>query len=180
MSVAKLYVERALFIVGEQNAGKSSQLRSIFRDWRFNTEGKVPTAKNLVDCYWLSDTRTLYLRMTSPHEYDDSLEEFLDKAQGKFSDGNRWNFASPLQPYAARGCGSAAEVVKAFEKRFSPERIRVVILDPNCSGLNRHPDEMRDLVDAQRKIAEKVEVLVCDARSMVGNGLIYADFFDFT
>jgi hypothetical protein len=36
------YFERALFIVGEQNSGKSTQLRSMFRDVRLGTSGIVP------------------------------------------------------------------------------------------------------------------------------------------
>ncbi len=37
-----LYIERALFVVGEPNDGKSTQLRSLFSDRRFGPDGKVP------------------------------------------------------------------------------------------------------------------------------------------
>ena len=180
MPNAKPYVERALFVVGEQNAGKSTQLRSMFRDCRFGTQGEVPSAKNLPDCFWLSNERAVYVRMTSPHEYDSSPKEFLDKAERKFADGRRWSFACPLQPYAAGAFGDAAKVIQAFDGRFNPERIRVVILDPQFGGQHREPSELRDLVDAQYAVGTHVEVLICDARSRTGNGLIYADFFDFT
>ncbi|WP_298465643.1 hypothetical protein [uncultured Erythrobacter sp.] len=174
------YVERALFIVGEPDSGKSSQLRSMFRDWRFGTEGKIPGARKIQERYWLSDTRAVYLRMTSPHEYYESLDEFLDKTAAKFTAGNRWNFASPLQPYAARKIGNADEVIGAFVKRFRPERVRIVILDPRWSEGSRKRSELQKLVDGFRKIGKNVEVLICDARTKTGNGLIYADFFDFT
>lgn len=180
MAAAKPYVERALFIVGEPDAGKSTQLRSMFRDWRFGNCGEVPKPGNLTDCYRLSNERTLYLRMTSPHEYDNSLKEFLEKAERKFAEGGRWNFASPLQPYAYGSFGDAAKIVKAFNKRFRPERIRVVILDPRFEGGSRSPKDLAKLSAAQRKIGDHVEVIICDATSEFGNGLIYADFFDFT
>ena len=40
-----VYIERALFVVGDQNTGKSTQLRSMFLDWRLNIQGVVPTTK---------------------------------------------------------------------------------------------------------------------------------------
>jgi hypothetical protein len=62
------YFERALFIVGEQNSGKSIQLRSMFRDARLGTEGEIPAAAHLREMYRLSNERCLHLRLTSPHE----------------------------------------------------------------------------------------------------------------
>ena len=41
------HFERALFIVGEQNSGKSTQLRSMFSDPRLGSDGSVPSALNL-------------------------------------------------------------------------------------------------------------------------------------
>ena len=89
------YFERALFIVGEQNSGKSTQLRSMFRDVRLGTGGKdsrrdensgdVPTIERA-----LSD-----IRLTSPHEAgewikrrprdDDEAENFLEKTEDKLA-----------------------------------------------------------------------------------------------
>ena len=33
------HFERALFLIGDSGTGKSTQLRSLFRDWRFGTNG---------------------------------------------------------------------------------------------------------------------------------------------
>ena len=67
------YVERALFLIGNQNTGKSTQLRSMFLDWRLSMQGQIPTSHNLADSYQLSNERWLYLRLTSPHEADEAL-----------------------------------------------------------------------------------------------------------
>jgi hypothetical protein len=128
------YFERALFIVGEQNSGKSAQLRSMFRDVRLGNEGKIPAAANLREMYRLSNERCLYIRLTSPHEMGEyirrrsetpeEVENFLDKTQEKMAAstlGRRWNFACPLQPHAANHMPDVAETVRAFVSRFDPE-----------------------------------------------------------
>ena len=61
------YLERALFIVGPQNSGKSVQLRSMFTDVRLGLEGEIPQSRNIRDAYSLSNERRLYVRLTSPH-----------------------------------------------------------------------------------------------------------------
>jgi hypothetical protein len=66
--MASYHFERALFIIGEPNSGKSTQLRSMFRDVRLGTGGTVPTPRNLPEMYRLSNERCLYLRLTSPNE----------------------------------------------------------------------------------------------------------------
>src|SRR6266480_7864616 len=71
--MAAYHFERALFVVGEPNSGKSKQLRSTFRDIRLGTEGNIPTERNLPEFYRLSNERCLYLRLTSPHEAKESI-----------------------------------------------------------------------------------------------------------
>ena len=62
----EVYIERALFVIGYPDTGKSTQLRSMFLDWRLGTQGQVPTASNVRKTYALSNERWLYLRLTSP------------------------------------------------------------------------------------------------------------------
>ena len=108
------YFERALFIIGEPNSGKSTQIRSMFQDVRLGTKGVVPIANKLTEMYQLSYERCLYVRLTSPHEMgeyiDNNLnvekENFLEKTEKKIKEstphvGRRWNFVCPLQPDAA-------------------------------------------------------------------------------
>ena len=40
------YIERALFVIGDQDTGKSTQLRSMFLDGRLGNQGEVPTENN--------------------------------------------------------------------------------------------------------------------------------------
>src|SRR5260370_32718478 len=76
------HFERALFVVGAPNSGKSKQLRSIFRDVRLGTEGNIPTARKLPDFCRLSNDRCLYLRLSSPHELGESLHQQVAGRRG--------------------------------------------------------------------------------------------------
>ena len=46
-------LERVLFVVGTRHSGKSTQLRSMFRDVRFGTGGIIPKQRKLDDFYRL-------------------------------------------------------------------------------------------------------------------------------
>ena len=62
--MAAYHFERALFVVGEPNSGKSNQLRSMFRDVHLGNGGNIPTERNLPEFYRLSNERCLYLRLS--------------------------------------------------------------------------------------------------------------------
>ncbi|MCB1154912.1 hypothetical protein KDL45_14750, partial [bacterium] len=113
-----IHFERALFVVGEQNSGKSKQLRSMFRDLRLGTKGVIPTKNRIDECYPLSVERWLYVRLTSPHEMDETPEDFLAKCQSKMcrndQGARRWNFAGALQPTAYKQMPDAPSSVEAF------------------------------------------------------------------
>ena len=177
-----LLVERALFVVGPQDSGKSTQLRSIFCDRRLGTDGRVPLSSeksNLSETYFISNERRLYLRLTSPHEFGESPREFLKKSREKMVLG-RWCFAGPLQPDAFKQMPDVVESVTIFSKAFEPERVRVVFLSPTRHGIElRDFLPGRDLSDELLQI-NHVEVACIDARQREANGLFLADFFDFT
>src|SRR5688572_32338959 len=94
--------ERILLVAGDQNSGKSTQLRAMFLDPRFGTNGhgRVP------ETYQLSPNRCLYLRLSSPQEMKQTPSNFLNKIQkkiqakaGKLGE-SRWNFACAMQVWA--------------------------------------------------------------------------------
>lgn len=175
-----LFIERALFVVGEQDTGKSVQLRSMFLDRRFGSDGVIPTSSKIKESIYLSETRSLHLRLTSPHEYGDSPKIYLDKIEKKTGKG-RWCFAGALQPYASNQMPNLLESILKFVNRFSPERIRVCILSPDRHGylVNDKMEKLNSIVDKLISI-QNVEVVFIDARSRKANGLFLADFFDFT
>jgi hypothetical protein len=173
----ELYIERALFVVGGPDDGKSTQLRSLFVDRRFGLGGKIPTVKKIPETFGLSHDRRLYLRLTSPHEYGESPEEFFEKVRSKAQEG-RWVFASPLQPNPRNKMPGVVESVRLFMNEFSPERIRVCFLSPGQSGEETEID-IQSLIDNLWKI-DGVECIILDARTKTQNGLVYADFFDFS
>ena len=178
------YVERALFLIGDQNTGKSTQLRSMFLEWRLGNQGQVPTAANLPETYPLSNQRWLYLRLTSPHETGEKLEDFLNKCDSKMPPneigGHRWNFAGALQVSPTDNLPvGPTEIIEAFNERFSPERVRAVILSPDRSGTTMDWSDILSLTKELR-VRANCEVMTTDATDRRANGLIYADYFDFT
>jgi len=188
--MASYYLERVLFVVGEPNSGKSNQLRSMFRDVRMGTGGNVPTGRRLDQVYRLSNERSLYLRLTSPHEAGESIgkkrrkRNFLEKTAAIIDAntprfGRRWNFAGALQPRSGHNMPDVVAACRAFVRHFDPERTRVVFLSPDRHGVSLQAAEHMDLVDGLREIPS-TEVCWIDARNRNVNGLLLADFFDFT
>ncbi len=186
MSANAYHFERALFVVGERNSGKSVQLRSLFRDFRLGTDGSIPAKVNLPEMYRLSNERLLYIRLSSPHESgesvsDDGHENFLDKTHQKFLDrcyyARRWNFAGALQPTAHNHMPDASSSVRAFAERFNPERIRVAFLSPDKDGV--FLQKKYDALVAPLRAIPSVEICWIDSRDRRSNGLLLADFFDF-
>ncbi len=177
------HFERALFVVGEQDSGKSTQLRSMFRDVRLGRNGSIPDASNLPEIYRLSNERSLYLRISSPHEKGETPSEFLEKTEEKMRgrtphEGVRWNFACALQPFADNQMPDVVGTCERFVRRFDPERTRVVFLSPD-----RHSEYLQKahapLVPGLQAIPS-VEICWVDARDRTANGLLLADFFDLT
>ena len=180
------YIERVLFVIGDQDSGKSTQLRSMFLDRRLGTQGALPTAKKVRATYALSNERWLYLRLMSPHEAGETLDEFLDKCGGKMQatgqTARRWNLAGALQPTVQSRQSKlpdGPDVIKGFIRRFKPERVRAVILSPGRSGEYMSVLKHQHLTGRLHALPG-VEVMTTDVTTRTANGLMYADFFDFT
>jgi hypothetical protein len=180
-AMARPYFERVLLVAGDRNAGKGTQLRSMFLDPRLSDHrigpgGTIPASRNIPDTYKLSFGRRLYLRLTSPHEAGESLDEFFTKIRGKAVSG-RWCVASAFQITATRRTPDLLAAVRAIDGRLSPERIRVCILSPDRRG-GVLPDAPQLAVDL-RQVAS-CEVMAINAEDRRANGLLRADTFDFT
>ncbi len=172
------YLERVLFIAGAQNSGKSIQLRSMFKDMRFGTEGQIPDSRNIPETVVLSHDRNLYLRLTSPHERGQDIEDFVRLTKVKTSAG-RWCFAGALQVASAGKMPDIAQTVRRFVSQLSPERTRICFLSPDRHGNIQQLSNIQNYLDALLKIAG-VEYVFIDARNREANGLLLADFFHFS
>jgi hypothetical protein len=137
--------------------------------------GAIPTSRNISDTYQLSPGRSLYLRLTSPHEARESLSEFLQKIVSRARSG-RWCVAAPIQVTATPIMPAPPAVVAAVHARLKPERIRVCLLSPDYHG-NHLPDASK-MTTALRRTSV-CEVFAIDARDRQRNGLLLADTFDF-
>jgi hypothetical protein len=177
------HLERVLFVVGNRHCGKSTQLRSMFKNVRLGTGGGIPKNRKLDDFHRLTNDRFLYLRLSSPHELKETLRGFLKKTENKIEAadselGTRWNFASALQLDASNNMPDAIESCKAFVEHFNPERTRVIFLSPDRKG--DFLPEKGILRDARRlRRIPSVEVCWIDARNSTANGLFLADFLNF-
>ena len=172
-------IERLLFVVGAPNAGKSTQLRSLFIDPRLGTGGNIPQNRKLGAHYKLSIDRGLYLRLTSPHESRESLQKFLRKTAANTKDG-RWCAAIPLQPDTSDyGMTDLVKTVKAVLKKFAPERVRVCILSPDRHGVSWDTKQLEKHFDRLWRLGA-VECHCIDARERTSNGTLLADYLDYS
>jgi hypothetical protein len=124
----------------------------------------------------LSPFRHLYLRLTSPHEAGETLDEFLNKIEQNTGGQGRWNIATAVQIEADNNMPDLRRIVAAIDRRFSPERLRVAILSPDRHGTVL--PNAAQLMQALQAV-QSCETLCIDARSRDRNGLLLADTFDF-
>jgi len=174
------YLERALFVIGDQNDGKSSAIRDVFSDYRFGNEGKSKIGSNgrLTDWTPISNERWLHIRLTSPHEYGDGYDEFFSKINERIVGQNkfRWNFLGALQTNAFGKMPNSESVIEKFYEQYKPERVRVCLIFTGYSGKERTKDEIWRISSSCK--TKKFEFCMIDAQQ--SNGLFLADYFDFT
>jgi hypothetical protein len=181
----RAHFERVLFVVGNQNSGKSTLLRSMFVDVRFGRNRHVPgQGVKIIPTFALSNERGLKVRLTSPHETHETLDVFFRKIDREMERAwnsyyYRFNFACSLQPTATSMTPDVVIICREFQRRFQPERIRVVQIHPMQDGSDGQLLTAPE-VDQLRGLG--IEVVTIDAhRSATSdpNGLFLADFFDF-
>jgi len=128
----------------------------------------------------------LFVRCTSPHEIGESLAEFfrkLDRAMERaWNTFRRINIACAVQPQAVGPTPDLVTICRQFQAQFLPERIRVVQIDPRQDG---QPGALLTLLEVDQLRSIDVEILTVDGRRPLRpraypNGLLLADFFDFT
>ncbi len=180
------HLERILLVCGEQNAGKSTALRSMYRDLRFGTKGKIPTASILKPIHF-SQERALIIRCTSPHEAEETLDEFIGKIDNELErawsklDVYRMNYASAVQPNAINNMPDIIETCRAIHDAFWPERIRLVQLHPRQDGT---AGQMLSPQQIEKLRKWRVEVVTIDGSQAINgrtfpNAMFLASFFDF-
>jgi hypothetical protein len=171
-------IERILFVVGGPDTGKSVQLRSLFLDPRLGTGGRTPVASNVRDSYSLSIDRALYLRLTSPHETNETLAHFLSKTARNTRTG-RWCVAAPLQPDRFKRMPEIINTIRAVLAELRPERVRVCVLSPDRRGVAQDPKKLQRLFRRLWRLGS-VECHCIDARDRTANGTLLADFLDYS
>ena len=176
------YVERALFVVAPQIPARAPPCDrcSWIVDWVWEARTRHPNRhRRLPVVHHVSNERHLVLRLTSPHEVSETVEDWLGKFRKTLQDGH-WSFACPLQVEPSRQMPDVVDSVNGFIRAFEPERVRVAFLSPDWRG------NLADLRTNGRDLTRElwalgpVEVISIDARDRQANGRLLADFFDFT
>jgi hypothetical protein len=176
-------LERIMLVCGNPNAGKSRLLRHMLGDPRLGAE--VAINRGPIPPRVLSGGRWLVVRLTSPHESDESQAEFHEKIEracrATKQPFENINYACAVQPEKARKMPGIVETCNGLIRQFCPQRIRVVQLCPDQSGRGDSAIGRAD-IDLLRKL--DVEVVSINAtRSQhpaePGNVRILADFFEF-
>ena len=181
----RAHLERVLLVTGLQNAGKSTLLRRMFVDPRFGTRGVIPTHPR-IGFIALSRERCLLLRISSPHEKGETLDQFFKKLDRAMQ--RAWNFfwriniACAVQPNATQTTPDLVTICREFNRRLLPERIRVIQIDPRQDG---QPGALLSAQEIDQLRSMEVDVMTVDARrpqstNLFPNGLLLADYFDFT
>lgn len=116
------HLERVLVIVGGQHAGKSTHLRSMYVDPRFGSDGVIPTQKQL-SLVSLSRERCLKIRLSSPHETNEKLKDFIKKLDRSLQRAWRkgfWrvNYAFPSQPHATRRTPDVVTICREIHRQY--------------------------------------------------------------
>jgi hypothetical protein len=173
-----VYMERALFVVGQPGGGKSAHLKNMFLDWRFHTSGVLWKKTGPIPPVALSNERTLRIFSQSAQEGGHSIQQWIDRIKESIGPG-RWCFGGALQAKGAKKLPEALPYVEAFIEAFSPERVRICFLSPDKS--DRTIDQFLDLEEVIPAILsmDGVECVFIDAKLLNTNALMMADFFDF-
>lgn len=175
------YLERALFVVGRRDAGKSHQLRAMFLDRRFGTDGEYPGSPGRLPVVHLSHLRRLAIRVASPHERGQSVEEYLERVRNQLGPG-RWCFAGALQSGDTGTLPGPKAYLESFVQELTPERVRVCILSPDFQDRTLETA----LLERRLRRIPSVETVSFDATADIfedpeeAHGLFLADFFDFS
>jgi hypothetical protein len=154
----------------------------MYHDPRFGTGGKLP-AQGQLKPIALSYARYLFVRLSSPHETNESLSAFFDSIDriGKraWDLGWRFNFACALQPHQTATTPGIATICHQFKRAFLPERIRIVQIDPKQDG---QLGTLLTPADLKRLWSMDVEIATVsgDRLGQRMNGWFLADYFDFT
>ena len=181
------HFERVLIVVGAQNAGKSTTLRSMYVDERFGTKGKIPT-KSRLPLIKFSRERGVHIRCTSPHERGETDAKFfklLDRAMERaWFEENCWrfNFACPMQLDETTKTSDAIALCSKIREQFFPERMRFVVLHPRQDGQEGallSSERFRALFKIGCEVVQ-INSIRQDDNSPSTNGRLLADFFDFT
>lgn len=182
----KFRFERALIVLGEGGAGKSFQIRHMYRDVRMgNDENPLPRNVRRVKVVKLSHDRRLYVRIQSPQEaMNETVQGFyrkIDEAIRIHGPDKRWSMVCAMRIKPHRLKVSGLKLTQKFINRYSPERVRVALLHPRYDSEFLEDQDLTAYIDEIRALTGHgliVEPMIVDARHE--NGMLLPDFFDFT
>ena len=181
------YFERALFVVGPQNSGKSYQIRSMYRDFRLGNWGNpLPNGRRPGKIH-LSNERKLFIRIMSPQESGDNWKKFINKMP-KAKLNERWNYVCAMQTdpinmdtNPTNKMPPLIDCISKFMHAFNPERVRLCFLSPVYYGMSVPGNILNNTIASLLRLDDRIECCNLNAKEKgINHGLFLADFFDFT
>src|SRR5208282_6708031 len=92
-------IDTLVLIIGDQNGGKSNQMRSIFEEFElYHYHNGYPQANMIARKYYVHPDMDLLLRLSSWHEKNKTYDDVKEDISNGYSDGrHRYKVLVPAQ-----------------------------------------------------------------------------------
>lgn len=131
-------IDTLVMLAGDQNAGKSNQLRTIFEEPElYKFYGGYPQSSNIKRYYQVDPGMELFLRLSSWHEKGDDYQKVKrDIRRNHWDKTRRYKVLVPAQVTATPKLVAAELLFQRILHDFQVRRAFIVWLSPDRS--NRH------------------------------------------
>ena len=129
-------IDTLVLVIGDQNGGKSNQMRSIFEEHElYHQYGGYPTSGNIARHYLVPPDMELFLRLSSWHEKKQTYQDVVtDITQGKRYPDRRYKVFAAAQVTPTGSLMAGEDLFMQLFQDFSIRRGYAVWLNPDRSG----------------------------------------------
>ena len=168
-----MFIDTLVIVLGDQNAGKSNQIRTIFEEYELGSGlGGYPTSSNIKSRYLVGRDVELYVRLSSWHEKGQDYTRLKsDLTSHHRCAERRYKAIIPLQISATvptddgqKGLAGGEDLVIKILKDFDVRRSFVVWLNPDVS--RRKPFEISPKMAKFMSKRPSLSVLAIDSLAL--------------
>jgi hypothetical protein len=130
-------IDTLVMILGDQNAGKSNQMRTLFVQPELRHEyGGYPKPSMIARRYLVDPDAELLIRLSSWHERSEAYTDVKrDISNGRVAPQRRYKVCIPAQVTATKSLMAGENLFIRLAKDFKIRRSFAVWLNPDRSGL---------------------------------------------